>query len=64
MTETIQVLEPVLFTKLSEEKVYQDKPSYIHILVGLIAIDMDLKLKIQSDYEKALAELIKQVKYN
>lgn len=62
--ESTQILEPVLFTTISEQMVYESKPSYTHKLMALIAIDYDLKMNVKSHYEKALEELIKRVKYN
>lgn len=60
----MQLLEPILLTSISERMVYEDKPSYTHKLMALVAIDHDLKLNVQKDYEESLRQLIKRVKYN
>ena len=62
--ETITILEPILFTTISEDKIYSAPASEINKFVGYICATHDLIYKRQKDFNKGLEILIKSVKFN
>lgn len=59
-----QIIEPIIVAKHVESVISKAKPSEIHKFMAFVAVDSDLVLKRQGDYDKALEILINQVKNN
>jgi hypothetical protein len=62
--ETINTMEPVLFTTISEDEIYKAPASEVIKFIAYICATHDLNVKMQSDYKKATEILIKSIKYN
>jgi hypothetical protein len=64
MKETVDTLEPVLFTNLSEQLVMKARPSEVIKMVDVVCSEWGLQVKRNKDFNLALKILINQVKNN
>lgn len=62
--ETTDVLEPVLFTNLSEQQVMKARPSEVIKMIDYVCAEWSLNVKRNNDFKLALKILINQVKNN
>lgn len=62
--ETIQTIEPVCFTNLSEQMVRNAPVSQINIIVQYVSIINNLDPWRKDDFQKVKNEVIKLAKYN
>lgn len=62
--ETIEVLEPILFTNLSERLAGNAKPSEFIKLMKFIAIDYSLDIRKQYHFDICKKIIINSIRYN
>lgn len=64
MTETIDTLEPILFTELSAQLVNQAKVSQLLPIMRVVASDLDLNINIERDFRIVKRIIINSIKQN
>ena len=64
MKETTDVLEPILFTNLSERLCGNAKPSEFIKLMGYVALDYSLDIRKQYHFDVCKKIIINSIKYN
>ncbi len=62
--ETIDPMEPVLFTNLSEKLIGKSKPSEFIKMMEIVATDYYLHLKRQPQYNTVKKIIINSVRWN
>ena len=62
--ETTDVMETVLFTKISTEMIDKAKPSEFHKIMDVVASEYNLIMKREKDYKTIKRIIINSIKNN